>query len=252
MAVRQAQHVVVENDKKMHYQKIVAETLKVFKGGDLLFAHQKSYSPHATDGDKLPESRKEMVTTAPVRLKYTEDAVVALMDYEATRDATNQKAKANLEVDGIILIKDVPVSFLIGLEKRLKEVRAYYDAIPTLDLSLPWEQAKGYQDRWMVGPLTSYREEKRTEGLVMKEATKEHPAQVKEVQRVVQIGAYSETKWSGEMQPGEKAMLLGRIDKLIEAAKSARTKANETEIEQITAGKAIFDFIHKRGKNNAG
>lgn len=246
MSQRQYQHVVTEPEKKGRYQKMIAETLKGFKGGDLFKAFEKTYKAKASDGEPLPPNKKEMVTTVPEKLAYTEVAVIELLDYEITRDRTNQKASADLVVNGVVLAKAVPVITLIGMEKRLKEIRNYYDSIPTLDLSQKWEPAKGYKDRFQVGPFITYRSEKKAEGVILAAATDKHQAQVKEVVREVQIGEYSETQQSGELHPGEKSELLGRIDSLIEAVKQSRMKANEAEVEQSKIGKSIFDFIHKR------
>lgn len=246
MAQKQYQLVSVEPEKKDAYQKIVAETLKVFKGGDLFKAFEKTYKPKNNDGEPLPPNSKQMVTTVPEKLAYTELTVAAMLDYEISRDKTNQKAAADIVVDGIVLAKAVPVITLIALEKRLKEIRNYYNAIPTLDLSQKWEPAKGYKDRHQVGPFVTYRSEKKTEAVILAAATDKHQAQVKEVVREVQIGEYSETQQSGELHPGEKAELLGRIDTLIENVKKARTKANEVEVEEGKIGKQLFDFIHKR------
>jgi len=82
----------------------------------------------------------------------------------------------------------------------------------------------------------------------MSPATDKHPAQVEKVVREIQIGTYSEVQQSGEMQPGEKADLLGRVDKLIESVKKARSKANEAEVDEAKIGGALFDYIHKRSK----
>ena len=244
--MRQYQLIVTEPEKRGAYNKIVAETQHVFKGAEMFHGLEKRYEPKLENGEPLPGDSKKMVTTVKQRLAWTEAAVIGLLDFEATRDKTNLKAVADLEVDGVVLARDVPVTTLLSLDKRLKEIRAYYDAIPTLDLSKEWTSVSGTIDQFSHGPTVTYRSTKQTRGVILHEATKEHPAQVKEVTEEIQVGAWYTTNISGEIHPGEKAAFLGKIDKLIMAGKSARMKANELEVEPLQVGKALFDFIHGR------
>lgn len=243
--MKQYQLIVTEPEKRGAYEKMIAETLKVFKGAELFHGLEKRYEPKAEGGDPLPSDSKKMVTTVKQRLAWTENSVTDLLDFEASRDKTNLKAVADLEVDGVVIAKQVPATCLLSLEKKLKEIRAYYDAVPTLDMSQEWAQVES-TDQFRHGPVESFRYIKQTRGVILHAATKEHPAQVKEVTDDVLVGTWKTTSFSGEAQPGDKANWLGRIDKLIVAVKKARMKANEAEAEDFKVGKAIFDFIHQR------
>jgi hypothetical protein len=244
--MKQYQHIVVEPEKRGAYDKIVGETQKVFKGADLFKGLEKVYQPKVEGGDPLPSDSKKLVTTVKKRLAWTEQMVIGLLDFEATRDKTNLKAVSDIELDGVKLATGVPVFSLLSLEKRLKEIRAYYDAIPTLDMSVEWKPVAGTDDQFSHGPVDSYRYVKQTSGVVLYEATDKHPAQVKEVTNDVLVGTFKTTNFSGESQPGDKAAFLARIDKLIEAVKKAKMKANEVEVDELKVGKAIFDYIHGR------
>lgn len=246
MALKQFQLVATEPVKRGAYAKITAETHKVFKGGDQFKGLVKTYVPKQDGGDPLPGDKKEIVTTVSERLAWTEKTVVELLDFEASRDKTNMAAQADLEIDGITLAKGVPATTLLSLEKRLNEIRSYYDAIPTLDLSQEWKKAN-HKDRYEYGPIETFRYVKQTRGVLLAPATEKHPAQVKEVIDDVLVGIFKTLYQSGEVHPGEKAEYLARIDKLVEAVKKARMKANETEASEMKIGKAIFDYIHKRG-----
>ena len=244
--MKQHQLVATEPVKNGAYGKIVGETNRVFNGADLFRGVEKVYVPKTEGGDPLPSDSKKLVTTVKQRLAWTEKVVVALLDFEATRDRTNLKAVADLVVDGVTLAKDVPVFSLLSLEKRLKEIRQYYDEIPTLDMSVEWDKTAGTDDQFRHGPVDSFRYVKQTSGVVLYPATKEHPAQVKEVTNDVLVGTWQTTVFSGEAHPGDKAAFLGRIDKLIEAVRKAKMAANEVEVEELKVGQAIFDFIHAR------
>ena len=128
----------------------------------------------------------------------------------------------------------------------MQEVREYYDAVPTLDTAKRWEKVEGTTDQFRHGPIKQYRTAKQTKGVVLYPHTEKHPAQVKEVTEDVTIGTFETTTYSGAIHPGDKAALLGRIDKMIVAVKEARMKANEQDLESVKVGKSIFDYIHSR------
>lgn len=246
MAQKLFQHIVSEPEVRGSYEKIKAETVKVFKGQELFHGIAKVYTPKEEGGEPLPKEEKDVVTTVEKRLHWTEGKVAGLFDYELVRDRANMKAMSDLTVDGVTIAKDVPATTLLSMEKRLREIREYYDAIPTLDLSKKWDNVDGAKDLFRNGPNESYRTAKKTLAVVLYPATEKHPAQVKDVTEDVTVGTWRTTYFSGAIHPGVKAELLERIDRLIEAAKKARMKANEVETEKAEIGKALFDYIHKR------
>ncbi len=238
------QHVVIEAEVKGAVEKIKNETLKLFKGGGHFEGLTKEYKPLADNGDPLPREDKQVVTTVPARLEWTQKPFAALFDYEITRDATNQIAKADIIVRGETIATSVPASSLLTFEKQLRAVREYYDAIPTLDLATKWEVSAGQESIWQAGPDITYRTRKEAKAVVLYEATKEHPAQVKEVVSDVTIGTFKAMSFSGKIHPREKADYLTRIDELIEAVKDARMRANDIPIVERQIGQALFSYIH--------
>lgn len=238
------QHMAIENDKRTAAQKIVAETQKTFKGQDLFYGLLKRYEPKFADGDPLPDDRKELVTTVDKRLDWTKGPIIAMLDHMATKDKTNQKANADLVVDGVTIGTNLPATTLLALEKKLREVRAYYDACPTLDLSVEWKKDEASAGVWVHGPVDSYRTAKQMKPIEIAKPTEKHPGQYEKVVEDVTIGTFHTTRHSGALHPGKKAEYLSKIDKLIEAAKDARMRANQAEVEKVEIGAKIFDFIH--------
>ena len=49
----------------------------------------------------------------------------------ATQDFANCQAKANVVVDGQTILKEVPVTHLLFLEKQLVDLRTFIDGLPT-------------------------------------------------------------------------------------------------------------------------
>lgn len=81
----------------------------------------------------MPEEHKEMVTTVHDKLDYMlNQHIVPYLDAVLQKERANQDAKADIVVDGIVLAKDVPATFLLGLEEKLKRVHEVLDKIPTL------------------------------------------------------------------------------------------------------------------------
>ena len=239
------QHIVREPELKGAAAKIEQETAKVFKGqgATALFAGiVRKWVKTKEDAPNLGEERKEVVTTVQKRLDWNKKPIIALVDYELTRDVGNTLAKADLVVDGITLAKDAPATFLLSLEKRLRAIRNIYNAIPTLDLAVLWEAVGN--GIFKHGPNKVDKTRRITAWETVVSADAHHPAQVKEKQRDEVMGYTETTHFSGAVHPGLKAAYLEQIDKLIEATKDARMRANDMEVTEQNVGEAIFKFIH--------
>jgi hypothetical protein len=239
------QHLSGGKEIKQAVTKIANETKHVFKGRDLFDGLKKEYLPKMENGEPLEGAEKQVVTTAKKRLEWTERKMCEGIDFEATLDATNLKAVADLEVDGVVLVKALPVTLLLALEDQLKEIRDIYDQVPTLDLSKKWEET-GQDGILKYGPVDAYRTAKKTVPVVLHPGTDKHPPQVKDVIEDVMVGTWKTTYFTGSAHPGDKARWIERIDKLILAVAKARAKANEVEVDVKVVGKSLFDFIHER------
>jgi hypothetical protein len=77
----------------------------------------------------------------------------------------------------------------------------------------------------------------------MAPATDKFPAQVKESMEEIQIGTYTDIKFSGAIPAVKKREALERIRVLKEAVKSAREMANTTEVEDVDLDSKMLDFI---------
>ncbi len=130
-----------------------------------------------------------------------------------------------------ILLKGVPATALLELEKRIAEIHALVAAIPTLD------PAKGFVidvDRpfgtYKAREVEKTRTQKTNQPVVLYDATDKHPAQVQLLQVDVPIGRIQEQEWSGLITPSNKADLIGRAEQVMRAVKRARARANEADV----------------------
>jgi len=240
--------LAVETDLKATADKLLKEALHTLKDKATHFeASEVRFHPdEETSLVEAPEV-KPMVDTVRSKIKFVTEPYAKYIDAVFQKEATNQIAKADLELsdeDGekVTIAKDVPATVLLGLETRLKEVRALYESAPTLAPGENWQ--KDAQTGHYKATSERIRTAKVTEPLVVVPATKEHPAQVATVSKDVRKGRVVTTKESSFLTSAEKSELLGRVDTLIRAVKRARMRANSAEVVGGKIGKKIFDFIH--------
>lgn len=241
--------LAVESDLKGEFDKINQEAAVTFgKKTDHFRGHIRVLEMR-DDERKFEEAaafeRKDIATTVHKKLKYAAKPAVRYFDALLQKEATNQTANADLIVDGVTLGEGLPATFLLGLESRLKAVRAYYAEIPTHDPSTTWVPDSTQGAGIFRAEVEDVRDkaEKKTEYTTVAPATDHHAAQVaKEVNTVV-VGKFTTKKWSGMISPAEKSDLLSRIDALLRAVKQARQRANQAEVVKKNIGTVLFKFI---------
>lgn len=239
--------LAVEGDLDGAHKKIIEETKKTFSKKTVLFIGQhRKLEMFVEDGINYPEEHKKIDTTVSQKLQHMQHTEKRYFDAMLQKEATNQVATADLVVDGVTIGTGLPATFLLGMETRLKHLRSVYEEIPTLQPGTSWikDETEGKDIYKTEKPDEKLKTETTVEPVIMYEATKEHPAQIKEMSKVKNVGKYITTTWSGMISPAEKSILLGKIDKLIIAFKKARQRANTTEVIKKTIGKEIFDYIN--------
>ena len=179
-------------------------------------------------------------------IKISDHAIVRYLDALLQKERTNQDATADIVIDGVKIADSLPATFLLGLESRLKRVRAVYESIPTLPPNIKWEkdETKGDDIYSRAHPEEQLKTEKIFKVQVLYDATKEHPAQVEKIPETKNVGVYKKEVWTGLLSPADKSVLLGKIDKLLQAVKKARQRANTTKVVKTTIGKELFAYIN--------
>jgi hypothetical protein len=241
--------LAVEGELEGVYKKILAEGSKTFERRALFHGFNKRYETFLDEAehDVVPAEVQEVTETVPQKLDYLFEHIIRYVDCVAQKDAANQLAKANIEIDGNVVVADVPATTLLGLESKLKQIRAVLVGIPTLAPGRRWsvdeQQGKGiWRDE---SPEETIRTRKRKKFLTVAEATKEHAAQVKEDVEDQNIGRYIKETWSGCLTSARKSEILGNLDRLARAVKKARQRANCVEVPKVKIGKALADYILK-------
>lgn len=211
----------------------------------LLSGLYRTYAPVDENGDQLPdESTNPQVQLVDVLADVRKD-MARLFDVTLTKETANTVAKADVVVDGTTLLPDVPVTYLLFLEKKLVDIRTFVSKLPTLDPAEVWEW-----DRNVGAYATPVAQTVKTKK-VSKPFVKWAPpspeykqeAQVEVVSEDVLVGRWSQRKFSGAIPADDKRAMLDRVDALAEAVKVARERANTLEVSNVSAGQAVFDYL---------
>lgn len=244
--------IPAENDRVNAANSLVDEAVTTFtKRNDHFLGHVRKVAMF--DADREAENTtdvKEVVDTVPGKLDHVWKALVKAIDITATKDNSNtsSEARADVIVDGEVVLSDIPATALLSLEKKLGQLKGLYQTIPTLDPSLAWEPDSSAAMSGVYRTAhqqEAYKTEKVLEHKVLYEATKEHPAQIEKYTVDRNVAKVTVNRQSGMVSPADKAAWLARISSLQTAVRSARQRANMAAVLDLKVGKAIRDFIHK-------
>ena len=152
-----------------------------------------------------------------------------------------------IEIDGKKIAEKLPATFLLGLETKLNQLEEFIKTIPTLPATSEWKEdkTKGIGIYSATQPTITYRTRKELQHKILVPATKEHPAKVEKWTENINIGRFIKTTWSGLFPMGEKMEMIKRVRKLKLAVKEARQRANNTDVNGISVGKILTNYIQK-------
>lgn len=240
-----AQIIAVVNGKKTKVQKVLTDIYHKIQKAELFNGISRTYRPLDEDGETQPAEQKLVQYTVAEAIEEARKALTELLDVVFTQDVANTVAHADIVVDGVELVKNVPVTYLLFLEKQLVDLQTFVSKLPTLDVADTWTFDPN-RNVYATPPYSTNRTKKVYRNHVKAEATDKHPAQVEVYTEDVKVGEWSTVKFSGTLPVGRKQVLLERINKLQEAVKFAREEANTTGIDQQVIADQLFDFVFKK------
>lgn len=238
--------LAVEADKNNIATKLVEESRATLaKKPDHFRGHikQLTYFDEKRAAENAEET-KLVVSTVDENLDYTLNHVASYFDVILQKELTNQTASADLVVDGVVFAKSIPATFLLGMENRLKGLRALFEAAPTLPPAIDWSNDANAGTGHYRSPKTMVpRTEKQVKFVTLAPATDKHPAQVKDWTEDVPVAKIETVEFSGMWTVQQKADALDRLDVLTQAVKKARQRANTAEVIDGHIGAVLTDFI---------
>ncbi len=214
--------------------------------GPHLSGTRRSYKAYDEDGEQLPGEVNYPRVVVEDLLPQVADVLGRLFQLQFTQDRTNCDARADIEVDGEVILPDVPATFLLFLEKQLVDLRTFIRALPPLDDAERWNRNEGSGTTWYESdPAETVRTKKTPKTFIKwQPPTPEYrqDAQVEVIQEDVRLGTWTTVKLSGAV-PGVRIRELDqRITKLIDAVKVARERANSTPAVDRTAD-PLFRYL---------
>jgi hypothetical protein len=202
----------------------------------------RTYKPKTEDGDVFPnESQLVQVRSAVVMDEVTK-LLTRLFDLVFTHEVANAGAKADIVVDGQTLATDVPVTYMLFLEKQLTDLATFISNFPVLDPEQSWtyDAAKGV---WISDKVETFKTKKEPKSFQLSPATDKHPAQVQLIHEDVVQGTWSQINLSGGLPYDTVAETAERIEKLRNAVKFAREEANNVEVNDYQVAQPLLDYM---------
>lgn len=238
------QVLAIEKSVKSRVSRQIQDSTKKVLRPDLFNGFSKDYSPKDDDGDMYPAERKRVQTNASDLLREAGKMLAELFNITAQKDYANCYARADVILDGDTeaLLRDVPVTFLLFLEKQLTELHNFASKAPVLDPAEEW--AFDSHANIFKTPATQTTKTKKVQKpIVLHPPTKEHPAQTQLIVEDAIVGHWKTVKQSGALPAPLKTALLEKIEALSKAVKFAREAANAVEAPKHEMGRAVYSYL---------
>lgn len=238
------QIIAIEKGIKSRVYGEITTLDKAIQKPDLFNGMVRRYLPKDdADEEKLPGETKRVQFVVTDVLRSVARMSTEWYDVTARKDWSNSAARADIVVDGAVIVEAVPVTYLLFLEKQLTDVRTFVDRLPVLDEAEAWTKDPN-SGLYKTDPTQTHRTKKVQRSLVLIQPTVEHPGQAQLVTEDVIAGFWELIKHSGAMPKPDKIALLERVEKLLQATKQAREAANAIdELPAPKVGDAIFTYL---------
>ena len=237
--------LAVVDSKAKRANEALTNEYQNFERTHLFEGIERKYRQIREDVPAKPDESKRVIRTVNDAIESIVGAVSSHWNVVCTQENANQQATAAVEIDGEPITPDLPVGFLLFLEKQLQDVATFVKKMPTLD------PAKEWHDDEASGLMASKSwQSQRTQKEMVRILKWEPPspeytqeAQVDLVPQDIVVGEWTNRDFSGAIGRKTKSELLARVVKLRDAVKQARQRANSLEIENKKVADKIFEFI---------
>jgi hypothetical protein len=244
MTAKMHQIIAVEKGVKNRVTKHITAAYHQFqkKAHNLFVGQAKTYQKKDDDGVDLPDKKQLVQANVEEVLADIAEQMTELIDVVAMKDHANCNAKADVVVDGEVLLTGVPATHLLFLEKSIVDYRTAIDEMPTLDAAYNWTKDEA-SSLYKSESVKTTQMAKVQQAIVKYDATPEHPAQTEMITKDEVVGTWTTVMHSGAVAASRKKELVKRADTLLKAVKFAREEANSVEAPKKEHGAAIFNFL---------
>lgn len=239
---RLCQIVAVQKGVQARVSHAVTEIYHGLQKPALFSGLSRKYTPVEDGGDELPPESTLVQKNVEFMLADTAKHLTELFDVVATKETANMSASAAVVLDGQPVTPELPVPYLLFLEKQLTDLRTVVSKAPVLDPAEVWHPDAD-NGGFRTEPVKTVKTRKQQEVLVKYPATDKHPAQTEVISVDKNAGYWETTKFSGALPRERRTELVARIDTLSDAVKHAREQANSMEVSQVKVGSDLFRHI---------
>lgn len=232
---------IVISIKNRNYKEIT-EISKLFQKPNLFVGHVRTYERLNDKDETYPDeslavqaNAKEYIERASLLLTETWDAL-------STRATANRNAVADVVVDGEILVTDAPATWLLEMEKQVNDLRKLVELIPTLDTVNVWTQ-DGNSGQYRAKEVRTHKTKKVDKVVTLLEQTQWQQGKAEILYEDKTVGYWLQTNISSAIPPVDKKDMLTKVNKLADAIKAARMRANLTPAPEQKVAKVLLDFI---------
>jgi hypothetical protein len=236
------QVIAIETDEKSKANRAETDAYHLIQKESKFYGQSRVYAPKEDEGEVLPPETVLLQATSENVIRYTRAALQKMFDVVATKEYANCEASADIVVEGNILLKDVPVTYILFLEKEVKRLKAFVSKLPVLDPSATWEYDAN-RGCFVTEPTTTYSKKRVKKVLVKAEATEKHPAQTEVYEEDVPVGTWTMVRFSGALKADTVKEFARRLDLLDTALKLAREEANSHPVERVEVGGKVLDYV---------
>ncbi len=208
----------------------------------LLNGIARTYAPLNEDGEKFPDEKQLVQFRLSEALAELRETMTPLYDVVATKDMANCSARADVEVDGVVILRDVPAVTLLYLEKQLVDVHTLVSKLGELTTTENWHYDSN-TDSFKSDEVRTAKTKKIAKPFIKYAHTEQHPAQVDVVTEDIVAGYWTTVKYSGAMQRDAKRKLVLRTEKLLASVKRARETANQVEAPAVSIAEKVFGYL---------
>ena len=233
----------IVSGRKAEAEKAITEMYKLIQKDQLFNGRERTYRPiDEVNGQKQPPESQRVQQRADDLVRQAVVKWTDLWNLIYTQDLGNQQAKADVVVDGKVLLPQVPVTFLLFLDKQVNDLETFISKLPTPDPAEEWSHDAN-SGLLRSKSTESLRTSKEPTVIVKYEATKDHPAQTELFTKDVPVGTWTQILYSGCITTDKKNAILARINKLQEGVKLAKEQANLQEVERQKIADALFGYV---------
>lgn len=139
--------IAVVSERKGDTQKAVTDMYHKLQKADLFDGFTRTYKPREENGEALPGEQKFPQLRVNDLIDEANAKWVELLNLTLTLDRGNCAARGDVEVDGKVIMADVPAATLLFLEKQLDDVKTFVGKMPVPDPAMIWTHGRSAPGR---------------------------------------------------------------------------------------------------------